>query len=355
MNSENIVDISKITHDINNNKYTDDFNKKYIAEEYNDKLEDIKNNQETFYVYVTGIADWGNRLDETKKDNVFYAWIRNNFRDHIISLIPTRFTKIKIRYYDPLSDTWKKETLKEYIEYLDETLIKGDNKNARLNSKFYKDYFPIEIISKTKNKSYIVLDLAHAFNPSRKGYVILDEGGNVNKHEKKDEFKIILLYPQLYLGNLPKGEYFEYFRVNPDNTVITYYDKLFDKNIKISDFNDSNSKDVIDDKSNKLFQIMYKINPKINNKNSNSYFKISQFPIEYNNKNIEDIIINIHLKHLGSNIYNIKKLMWDALWDDTTTDIFSKLPKISTALQTTIDGEIEVELNKLRKPEFKKP
>jgi hypothetical protein len=119
MNSENIVDISKITHDINNNKYTDDFNKKYIAEEYNDKLEDIKNNQETFYVYVTGIADWGNKLDETKKDNVFYAWIRNNFRDHIISLIPTRFTKIKIRYYDPLNDTWTKEGIKDYIEYLD--------------------------------------------------------------------------------------------------------------------------------------------------------------------------------------------------------------------------------------------
>jgi hypothetical protein len=271
-------------------------------------------------------------------------------------LIPDRFTKIKFRYYDPLNDLWGIDILNEYITYLDTILIKKDNENPRLNSKYYKDYLPIEVISKTKKKSYIILDLAHAFIPSKKGFVKLHEGANINNDEKKDEFEVVWLYPQSYLGDIKPNEYFEYFNVLSDNTVITYYDKLFDKKINIDDFEDWPSYNGINEKD-KLYQIMYRINPRIHQKNSNSYYKLSEYQMQYNNQNIQDIIINIYLKHMKISIFDLKKQMWDKLWTDIpySFEELLQLLKIPAQLQKEIDDEIEVELNKIKKPEFKKP
>jgi len=297
---------------------------------------------ETFHIFVSGIGFHA----------VLDKWI-SSFRDHIINLIPARFIKIEIKYYDPL-EGHAGESLSGHLKYLNTNLIKKDKENPRLNSNFYNDYLPIEVICRINKKSYIIIDLAHAFIPSKKGFVISNEYGNANKEEKKEEFEVVWLYPQSYLGDIKDGEYFEYFRVKDDNTIITYYDRLFDKGINYNDFSDSSSDEYLSP-DNKLYQIMYRINPKINEKNA--YFKLGDYPMEYTNKKIQDKIINIHLRHMGISAYNLKKVyLWDRLWDDKPYSLekLLQLPKLPEELQKTIDDDIEKELNLIKKPEFKK-
>ena len=111
-----------------------------------------------------------------------------------------------------------------YLEYLNEHLIKEDNKNPRIVSKFYKDYFPTNVISKTKDKSYVILDLGHLFTASniKKGYAHFFSSYNPLERDNNLEFKLITTYPDDVINLNSVGRL---FKVNDDNTVITYLDK----------------------------------------------------------------------------------------------------------------------------------
>ena len=314
MNEQNILELANKSFNINNNTFrsalNEDFNNRYLLEEYNDIKEDIINNEQTFYIYVTGIADQGHIIrgkpinipGYTERDIYPEAytsfWWDGGICNHVIPLIPDRFTKIKIRYYDPIDggefpayfspqnifeqkkrdcdnlyltiqrkyrneltnvdyqreineldieikrdkeyvDTHDVKTDEEYLRYMDiyldyinEHLIKEDNKNPRINSRFYKDFFPTDVISKTKEKSYIVLDLGHVFSSSltEKGCAHFASSYNPLERGNPETFKLNTIYPLdvLVIEPISGTRYINkrLFKVNNDNTVVTYLDKL---------------------------------------------------------------------------------------------------------------------------------
>ena len=332
MNEQNILELANKSFNINTfrSPLNDDFNNRYLLEEYNDIKEDIINNEQTFYIYVTGIADQGGTINGKPINipgysNTAYTanWWDGGICNHVIPLIPARFTKIKIRYYDPIDtdngparfnyntlleqkrrsceemynnlrntyivrspfyylpdyqilshpdrkimedkylltnleyqkeineldieirrdkdyvDTHNYKTDDEYqrymaiyLEYLNEHLIKEDNKNPRINSRFYKDFFPTDVISKTKEKSYIVLDLGHVFSTSltEKGCAHFLGSYNPLDRDNPETFKLNTIYPNDVLEFEPISRTTcinkRLFKVNDDNTVITYLDKF---------------------------------------------------------------------------------------------------------------------------------
>ena len=296
MNSQNILELVNKSFHINNKTFTDEFNNRFLLEEYNDIKDDIIKDEETFYIYVTGITDGGSLIQNKSINIPNYDhiaskkfWLDGGIRNHILPLIPDRFKKIKIRYYDPIGtikyspyfflktklfkvyeehiakfdydskliklednyrdnfseyekkkeelekefidfvniDYWNKEKesdeeLKKYmniyLDYLQKNLIDEDNKNPRINSKFYKEYFPTQIISKTKEKSYFVIDFAHIFNKStRKDYVYFKYSHNPLEEDRNTEFKLITIYPN-YLTDLT--DFSALIKINDDNTVV---------------------------------------------------------------------------------------------------------------------------------------
>jgi hypothetical protein len=85
-----------------------DYKNKYLK--YKNKYLNLLNQyggNKTFYIYTTGIAEWG----YFEGQSAWYMW--NNFlRNKIIELIPKKFNEIIITHYDPLLHVENKEQIK---------------------------------------------------------------------------------------------------------------------------------------------------------------------------------------------------------------------------------------------------
>ena len=115
------------------------------------------NNQDTFYIYTTGIVDWCNL------ENTFKYW-EDKLCSHVCSLIPQRFTKIEIVHSDILCDfngivSITNEKKNQVIQDI----------NMRLQLEYMRDSRIVSSIffSTSLNifeRPHIIIDFAHVHN-----------------------------------------------------------------------------------------------------------------------------------------------------------------------------------------------
>ncbi len=218
------------------------------------------NTDNTFYLYVTGIADSFSYMD---------YW-QDTMLDKILEKIPNNFTSIEIEYYDPVYR--EKSNIDKFKEYLDECrqiLITNQMKSlvqsTRITKKeFINDIFPVPFTPKSPN--YLIVDLAHIFkythisNPFIKikpGYVLYE-----------GDYKIYN-YRVLYLSYQGERQYTEGFFnralmdinflvITPDNKVTTWIDHLKLMNYNFMSIKDDFVMDIISNITSPAFKILRK-------------------------------------------------------------------------------------------------
>jgi hypothetical protein len=341
MNPQNISNISSISKIINTNKFNEEFDRKFLNYEYNDKKKDITENIDTFYVYILGICDNGFEIegypfpsnfpkDIDKSYSGNSMWINGGIRNLLFSNIPDRYKKIKIRYFDNLNENFHldKKYMNDYIDYFTKILIDEDNTYTRFDSKFYNEWFPSSVVSETNQHSYIVMDLAHIFKVSntKQGYVSFGPA-NFNKKDKdkaSEELKLISIYPpdvyDEYKGNvnsLIKKKYtflHRAFIVNNDNSVRTYFDILRDNNKAIEVDNRFYTQTRIETLLNRLSNQIF-LNYIIPIISDNYTFPSKPSNID-NRRYIQDKIIEILLNNNYFTYINILKNQYDdKIWN----------------------------------------
>ena len=227
--------------------------------------------QETFYIYTTGIADWCN-LEKTLK-----YW-EDKLCSHVCSLLPQRFTKIEIVHSDILcvfngimSITNEKKN--QVILDINSRLQLEYTRDSRIvSSIFYST--PLNVFE----RPHIIIDFAHIYN-------ILDPNLNI-----------------IYLGYVGEEQIIEYnmcsryinnfFKVNDDNTVTTYINKLSDENRFSPLYKDY--------PSDNIRNIMKKIRIKLGLIYKNKYGNYDLFDSIFNESNTE-----IHSKMVSIIMDNI--------------------------------------------------
>jgi hypothetical protein len=216
--------------------------------------------EETFYIYTTGIADWCD-LNKT-----FKYW-EDELCTDVCKLIPERFSKIEIVHSDTFDD------FHGVMSITNQKKVQTTNEiNSRLHLEHTRD--PLgRIVSSTFQttpfdffeKPYVIIDFAHVFD---------DSNPNLNV---------------VYLGYVGEQQIIEYnmctryiknfFKVNDDNTVTTYANKLSDST-RFSPLKKDYPSDNIRD-------IMKKIRIKLGLKYKNKYGNYDLFDSIYNEQNTE--------------------------------------------------------------------
>lgn len=188
----------------------------------------------TFYVYTTGLCEWG-ELDKAAR-----SWIEF-LRDSILRNIPEQFNNIIIEHYDPLNtDAGEKhidiDIKRTIIDDFNGLVVANDNRlsnpRRRITSRFFSEELPIRNLQ--RNNPHILLDIAHivAYLPPNalgQKQVQLNFG-------PKTIFNINSVYPG-YCGSLQIDRGFSsqfigrsnFLRVNADGTVITYIDRMYQR------------------------------------------------------------------------------------------------------------------------------
>ena len=190
----------------------------------------------TYNIFTTGIVNWF--VFNDPEQNLIEFW-NQEFKDFIISKIPSDFTEIKIYHYDPiltilegnlikLSEGSQRNEIKDYV-YVN--LIPKDFATDRVNhSEFNDTRLDINRIQ-TINQPYIVLDFAHIFSyiqiPNYVTYAnYYGEGLN------QDPLQLNVLRTG-FIGN-GFGRNFSKantFRINQDGSLYTYINKMIDLEI----------------------------------------------------------------------------------------------------------------------------
>ena len=239
-----------------------EYQKKYLK--YKNKYLDLKNQigGTVFTIYTTGIADWTNGVEISRTMQVW----NDVFCNHLLTLIPERFTRIRIQHYDTLQQLatpsvpynpedpfFRGPTAEERTRisaFINHELVRLDNTKPRVESSFSSDYLPTEEIERITN-SYILIDLAHVYenvnehNCVKYSYEITESIRDpaIKEIESRKRFNLQRIHPS-YLGDyydLPttidsdRNEINEcmltkLFEVNADNTVTTIINKIITNN-----------------------------------------------------------------------------------------------------------------------------
>jgi len=216
---------------------------KYLK--YKNKYLELKNKiggmmeeeENTFYIYTLGILNWG-VLNTILKywDDVFCA--------HICSLIPSRFTRIVIIhcdiFYTDATTSWtitREQAIKLFNWRTDDFL-----KDDRIRVSTFQ-YTPLNFDEIRRRIPYIIIDFAHAFRYTISLVTPITPAGStrVNMHgESPLDLNIlrfgyagggVIGYRNNYLegiGNQQIG-LTPLFRVNSNNTITTFINKLLDQ------------------------------------------------------------------------------------------------------------------------------
>jgi len=227
---------------------------KKLIDSHFEKLEELvkynnNDNNKTFYIYTTGIADWNGSFDGSM---ILEIWKNCRYKN-IINQIPEQFNNIIIEHYDPLIDptTKKKYTDTQQIEeQINEVINKQDSEAQKILNKqtkqtFIKNFLNFANIEKiTKNKHYIILDFAHILNYFYNDdniYYIREEKESLKEkkeveEEKKDDKYSNKYYNKRYYFNCIHIQYpsianyyedIKYFNYDIKSKKITSYIELF--------------------------------------------------------------------------------------------------------------------------------
>jgi len=194
-----------------------------------------------FYIYTTGIADWGNL------DKLLLFW-NKLLCDHVCSLIPPRFD-IKILHSDILLELTygigpnhmildQKVYLTEQINLL---LLENLENERIVESSFQTE--PLNFREIRGKIPYLIIDFAHLFKYS-KDLINISPNGSVKVFQNYNDLELNddgLELNVIYVGYLGENQILDsklskryisllnFFRVNDDNTVITIINKLLNK------------------------------------------------------------------------------------------------------------------------------
>ena len=305
------------------------------------KKEDINEwFNEIFTIYVTGIADW---CDGTKPSNLMIVWNRV-FRNHILSLVPARFKHIHIIHHDILESLIDgklqirpSEERVIISNFINDYIIKEDNKIPKVVSVFNNSYLPLDRLEK-RIPSYILLDLAHAFEYTEKiGYMKLDD----------KEYKINRLHERYYGDDIEGIKYYKYFHVNEDNTVVSYYDKLIESGLPCG------IDDLIPIPSFNIDSIKLEKHI-IKNLREYKMYQDETETIQNTLDSLNYLVTNIYLYKLQTSFDDINKKIWNSIWDGTAKSIEKNIDaslkaKLTAPIIAEIDEDINKTLQKLKK------
>lgn len=232
----------------------------------------IIDNENTFYIYTTGIADW------CVLNKTFKYW-EDELCKNVCELIPQRFSRIEILHSDIL-DNFNGNML----SITNQKRIQTTNEiNSRLQLEYTRDSRIVSSIFQSTpfdffEKPYIIIDFAHIFNDSNQNLNVVYLG---------------------YVGELQIIEYNmctryikNFFKVNDDDTVTTYINKLADSS-RFSPLKKEYPADNIRD-------IMKKIRIKLGLEYKNKYGNYDLFDSIFNEANTE-----VHMKMVGIIMDNI--------------------------------------------------
>jgi hypothetical protein len=186
-----------------------------------------KNNNSTFYLYVTGITDTNEQIEYWK----------NVLKNKILEKIPKNFTNIEIIYYDPINygyDMDVKEKNELIVKYKKELTSYEPNKRVT-KSKLITNFFPIPF-DDIKKRKYLILDLAHIFEYTNIPYKVTYENSTYNYH--------VLYLGYLGQNQISDGWYnrsmveIDFVEINSDGTLNTWVDKILELGYNIESPND---------------------------------------------------------------------------------------------------------------------
>lgn len=290
------------------------------------KKEDINEwFNEIFTIYVTGIADW---CDGTKPSNLMIVWNRA-YRNHILSLIPDRFKHIHIIHHDILESIIDgklqirpSEERVKISNFINDYIIKEDNKIPKVVSVFNDSYLPLDRLEK-RIHSYILLDLAHAFEYTDKiGYMKLDD----------KEYKINRIFYRYHGNDIELTIYPKYFHINDDNSVISYYDKLLEVGLYVVPIFDINT---------------IKFDEHII-KSLKGYKMSDEKNVDITMDYLNTLITKIYLDKLEiSSLDAIDIIIWRTIWDGSVISIITELQKEFKSILESIKIEINTEINEV--------
>jgi hypothetical protein len=210
------------------------FKNKYLK--YKNKYLNLKKqlgcNLFNFYIYTTGIADWG------MNPNLANFWV-NTLQDIVIKHIPDVYKYIYIKHYDPIGSIEPSQNLpmniKNFIQNDIQNLLIRKMEDPRIKENTYiMDYLPIDEINTFVNSpefssnfhNHIIIDMGHIFTYiiNKPSYVLFN-----NK-----EYQLHSIYIG-YFGNTIErpGEIsdtwnldIKLFSINRQNQLETFIDKF---------------------------------------------------------------------------------------------------------------------------------
>jgi hypothetical protein len=176
---------------------------------------------DTFYIYTTGIAEWGH-LDRSLK-----LW-NDTLCKQICDIIPRNFTKIHIVHSDILKGVPEEKKDEIFANILDKIEIDLVIDPRIVDSNFQTEPLDFAAISIQSNP-YIIIDIAHLCK------YVQDEFSSHNitrafiagayGEPQGEPMNLNVIYLGYMGGDLINTSF---FRVNEDNTITTYINKLLD-------------------------------------------------------------------------------------------------------------------------------
>jgi broad specificity phosphatase PhoE len=250
----------------------------------------------TFYVYTTGLADLDVRENWDK-----------NMRNTVLSMIASNknIKNIVIEHYDKHgpSET-QRQKFKDELENIVNNDVKYQPKpnDLTITSETIPEYLNFEVIEKYKKKyQHIVIDCAHVLDYLESGKTKINGGyGETNTGKEFEHIKSIYLW----YGNTSLIGNSHLFEFDEDRNVITFIDKMFDlgynnykhsSNITLSHNPGETLTEIINDSKKLCIK-------KIGDKTSSIFFK-------NNEKYDSELEINILIK--------LYEYIFEGLFDDT--------------------------------------
>ena len=190
----------------------------------------------TFYVYTTGICEWG---DLTKAANTWNTILREN----ILRIIDSSFNRIIIRHYDPLIDmrdteepiSKSKLIIDKIITDFNETIVYMDFLASTLQREIKSEFIHGKINFYQIENPHLLLDLAHIFRYLPTRYKLIQISGHYDEVDNPSYTNINSVYPG-YCGStsftdhgysnqfIPQSNF---FKTDSDGNVVTFIDRLY--------------------------------------------------------------------------------------------------------------------------------
>ena len=173
-----------------------------------------------FYIYTTGLAEWGTLLTAN-------SWT-HFIREALLRNIPQNFNNIIINHYDPLDSLYPEYTKPAIITKFNDEIVTSDNNLTTGARRITSTFFPhdLDIHQVQHTRPHIVLDMAHIFKyrPNKQIYIV----------PSTIYTDINSVYPG-YSGNIEQGGIArgDFIKVDNLGNVTTYIDKIYQYDLQL--------------------------------------------------------------------------------------------------------------------------